>query len=347
MIRITVIILLLSLLSPAVAEDYAAKVNGKIISIERFEKVFAAAKKQLEQQEEIDFASEEGQVLLAATKYSILDELIDFALLNQGVKDLGIEVTEKEIKERVKKVQKGFPSKAVFSKALAEDGITIADLRQGIRQEILIEKLTIKLASKVKITDGDIVNFFNRNKELFSQPKRVQVFQMLLPTRKEAEEMAGKLKKGEKFRKLAKRYSLDQLTSVDGGELGFIEEAQLPPQIAAVVAKMKPEDISEPIEAEEGFYLIKCGEILNKREARLDSAKEQVRNFLVKEKELNIYDRWFEQYKNKASIEINQELFPKLKSSGKGKIFDPKTSDENNNAPSNPMGYKVKINTIT
>ncbi|MFC1518034.1 peptidylprolyl isomerase, partial [Candidatus Margulisiibacteriota bacterium] len=294
------------------AEDFAAKVNGEIITLPAFDKAFQAAKQQLAQQEAIDFSSDEGRLLLAATKRSILEEMIDFVLLNQGAKQLGVEVSEKEIEQRVKKVQHGFPSKAVFSEALSEDGISLTDLEQGIKQEILIEKIIDKLAERVKITDGDIENFFKRNKELFSQPKRVQVFQVLLPTKEEADEISKRLQSGEDFRKLAKRYSLDQMTSADGGELGFIEENQLPPHLAEIVAGMKTGDISEPIAAEEGFYIISCGEILQEKEANLEVSKKQVRDFLVREKKRSIYERWFEQYKNKAQIEINQDLFPKV-----------------------------------
>ncbi|MBU0581274.1 MAG: SurA N-terminal domain-containing protein, partial [Candidatus Margulisbacteria bacterium] len=122
-----------------IAEDFAAKVNEQIITISDFERSFESAKKQLAQQEAVDFNSDEGELLLAATKRSILEEMVDFALLKQGAVELGIEVSEKEVEERIKKVQLGFPSKAVFSEALIEDGISMEDLQQGIRQELLIE----------------------------------------------------------------------------------------------------------------------------------------------------------------------------------------------------------------
>ncbi len=343
--RIILLMIMLLLLSFPVfsADTFAAKINGEDVPLDKFNTVFDSAKKQLSGHELMDFNSEEGKTLLMATKRSILDELIDHALLRQGAQQLSVIVSEQEIEDRIKKVQKEFPSKAVFSDALSEDNISPEDLHQGISQELLVEKITDKLGGNIKVNESEIETFFNKNKELFSQPKRVQVIQILVATEKEAQDLLDKLAKGADFKELAKKYTLDQESRADGGDLGFIEEAQLPSYAAEPLKTMISGDISKPLKAEEGYYLIRCGEILDKKETDMSGSREQIKSFLVQEKKRAIYERWFEHLKDKAQIEINPELFqkdaPKIidKKPLDTKNEQPKTSDEKTRMNSTPV----------
>lgn len=291
------------------APNYAAKVNNTVISVEQLDTLFSAAKKQLSERERIDFSSQEGQTLLAATRRSLLDEIIDGVLLEQGAAQLGVTASAQEVEERIKKVQKEFPSKSVFSQALSEDNITPEDLRHGIHQEIMIEKIADKLGGSIRISESEIENFFVKNKELFAQPKRVQLFQILVANENDAQEVLEKLKKGASFKDMAKKYSLDQLTRNEGGEVGFIEEVQLPAYVAPIANELRTGYISAPLKAEEGIYIISCGEVLERKDNDISGSREQIKDFLIQEKKRAVYERWFEHLKDKASIDINPELF--------------------------------------
>lgn len=309
-----IIILCIICAAPVFSEvPFAAKVNGEIVAVDQLNKLFDSAKKQLSEHEQIDPSSEEGATLLAATRRSILDELIDVILLEQGAEKFGVTVSAQEVEDRIKKVQKEFPSKSVFSQALSEDNITAEDLHQGIRQEIMIEKIADKLGGSIGVKDSEIDAFFNKNKELFSQPKRIQLFQILVASEKDALDICEKIKKGAAFKDMAKRYSLDQLTKAEGGEIGFIEEAQLPAYAQGIAQDLKAGYVSAPLKADEGFYIISCGEVLDKKENDATGSREQIRGFLVQEKKRAVYERWFEHLKNKAVIEINEDLFLKDK----------------------------------
>jgi foldase protein PrsA len=331
----SILFILLSSATGLFAEDFAAKVNGEIISIKEFNQLFNSAKDQLASREKIDFSSEDGQALLAATRRSILDEMIDAVILKQGAQQLGVTVSAQEIEERIQKVQKDFPSKSTFSEALSEDDISPEDLRHGIAQEILTEKIAEKVAGNTKVNDNEIEAFFNKNKELFSQPNRFQLYQLLVATEKEAQDIINKFKKGADFSGLAAKYSLDPLTRSNGGELGFLEEDKLPAHIAPLLSELKPKSILPPIKSAEGYYVVYCGEVLDKKETDVRSAKEQIRNFLVQEKKRATYERWFEHEKDKANVEIDQTLFIK---------DPPKTPIKDNNTKEPAMPPKASGN---
>jgi parvulin-like peptidyl-prolyl isomerase len=315
---LTLLILLALSVNIFAAEEveFAASINGEIIPVKQFEQAFEKAKQHLIDQEDIELETEEGLLVLAATKRFILDEMIDFALLNQLAKTQGVKVSANEVEARIKKVQLSFPSEDDFLDALLEDKISLADLHQGTKEELLIEKLTAKLSNADKINEKDIEKFYAKNKELFEQPKRIHLYQMLLPSLEEAQQVSEKIQKEEAtFQELAKLHSIDQLSSEDGGDIGFIEERQLPDFIKTALVSLNCHELSTPIPepGSDRYYLIKCGDLLQQEVTDISHSKEQIKKFLIRNKEQNFYERWFEQQKRTAKIEINQELFPKLK----------------------------------
>jgi parvulin-like peptidyl-prolyl isomerase len=128
--------------------------------------------------------------------------------------------------------------------------------------------------------------------------------------RSAAEDIMKKLSQGESFSKLAKQYSIDPLSSGNGGDLGFIEPDQMPKEFDRVLFHMKPGDISSIIRTDFGFHIIKCGEIIPPKKIATETTTEKIRNFLRQERQRDLFDRWFERIKNDARVEINPDVFP-------------------------------------
>ncbi len=83
-------------------------------------------------------------------------------------------------------------------------------------------KIKRLLEPNISITEEEMKDYFEQNKELFNQEEQVKARHILVETEDEAKEVLEKLNKGEDFAKLAKKYSKDE-TNKDsgGGELGF------------------------------------------------------------------------------------------------------------------------------
>lgn len=301
---------LLSLGTISAEEEFAAKVNDEIISKESFNLAVDVTAKQMSEHDQLNLHSEEGQLAFLETRKTILDEMVNNLLLVQAAKRMKIFVSESEIDTKIEALRKSFPSQKVFEEALAEEGLIAGDLRKGILQQILHEKITDALTKEIKISDREVSRYYKTHPSQFFQPQKVQTSHILVEDRSVAEDIMKKLSQGESFAKLAKQYSIDPLSSGNGGDLGFIEPDQMPKEFDRVLFHMKPGDISSIIRTDFGFHIIKCGEIIPPKKIATETTTEKIRNFLRQERQRDLFDRWFERIKNDARVEINPDVFP-------------------------------------
>lgn len=128
--------------------EFAARVNDEVITMAEFNQAVQAAKDNLLRQGDIDFTTEEGKFILATTQRSILDDLINQRLIRQQAAKMNITVTEEDIRQEIAQLKKGFPSEKLFLETLAEENISENDLKQGIRERLIIEKIKKALTKK-------------------------------------------------------------------------------------------------------------------------------------------------------------------------------------------------------
>ena len=88
-------------------------------------------------------------------------------------------------------------------------------------------------------------------------------------TREELLKIRERILNGESFEILATLYSQDPGSAQNGGNLGFVGRGAFQPEFEAEVFKLKPGEISMPIETEFGYHLIelieKRGNLFNSR----------------------------------------------------------------------------------
>ncbi|MFP3018129.1 MAG: peptidylprolyl isomerase [Candidatus Tisiphia sp.] len=101
--------------------------------------------------------------------------------------------------------------------------------------------------------------------------EEVKVSHILVATEKEAINVQNRLKKGEKFAKLAKDFSKDEGSKANGGEIGYITSGQLVPEFEDKALSMKVNEISSPVKTQFGWHIIT---VLDKRPAQIPSKEE-------------------------------------------------------------------------
>ena len=89
-------------------------------------------------------------------------------------KEQGIKVTDAEVKKSFEAQKKqSFPKEADYQKFLKDSGQTEADILQRVRLDLLSNKIRDKvIKGKDKVTDAQISDFYNKNKDRFAQPER-------------------------------------------------------------------------------------------------------------------------------------------------------------------------------
>lgn len=246
-----------------------------------------------------------------------LDRYIERLLLYRKAVNEGLQVDEKEIDERVNKIKKRYGSPEEFNRLLAESGEMISEFRERIKQQLIALSYALKkrkeFEKEITISEPDIAKYYNEHIEEFQNPQRTKVRRIFLSAPKEAEERAkvkerileifDRLKQGADFGSIAENES--QGPEADkAGLIGWVSKGDLVPELEQVIEKISVGEISEPIETEWGFHILKVEE----RQGNDKLSYEQARIFIepkLKEQYINErYQKWLNEIKKGANIRI-------------------------------------------
>ena len=143
-----------------------------------------------------------------------------------------------------------------------------AELRQPIKEQALIEKMQDKITEAIKVTPSDVRKFFSGIPKdslpyIPAEAEIGHIVRMAKVTKSQKEDLRKRLfeykariERGEEFAKLATEYSEDLGSGKQGGDLGFAKRGQMVSAFEGAVLKLKPNQISDPVESEFGFHLI-------------------------------------------------------------------------------------------
>ncbi len=279
---------------------YAAVVNGKAITYDAWNDAFRNALSRYDSK----LVNSLDDRTIAIIKKNILDQLIENELLYEYAKKK-VRVSSAEINAEYQKIKKSFPSEDAFKSFLYRQRLTITDIKNYIRRELVIQKFIASLEEKQKVDPKEIKDFYDKSKDLlFTEPEKVHVMHILVKTQKEAEEIEKELKNGADFGKLAEEKSIDPSAKKNKGDLGFIYKGQTVPEFEKQAFSMEPGDISPPIKTQFGYHIIKVLEKSPQKVKSFDEVKDQIELELKREKALKELEKIKEELKKKAKIEI-------------------------------------------
>lgn len=173
---------------------------------------------------------------------------------------------------------------------------------EKVIKNVLKQYAINKLMLTVEVKDEEVKEFYEENKEMFKKPATVQASHILVEEKDKAEEILAKIKEGLSFEEAAKEFST--CPSKDrGGDLGEFGRGQMVPEFEEAAFNMELEEISEPIETQFGYHIIK---LLNKNEESLSDYEEvegQIRQQLVVMKQQKVYLDKAEELKKEFKVE--------------------------------------------
>jgi parvulin-like peptidyl-prolyl isomerase len=120
----------------------------------------------------------EAKKALATLRAQILDNLIEQTLLFQEAKKRNIKIADADVMAVLKNIKESYATEKEYIDALKADGKTEADLKQMIIKDKSIAELFKQVTADVAITNVDVNEFYNKNKELFTRPEMASVRQI-------------------------------------------------------------------------------------------------------------------------------------------------------------------------
>jgi len=209
------------------------------------------------------------------------------------VKARKVTIPDAEVDQRIAEIAKQFQSEEVFKQMLAAQQVTIEKFRADQREDLAINKmLGDALKDKVAATPAQIDEFYKQNPDRFKQGERVRASHILIAVpqgadavtktqaRTKAEGLLKQVKAGGDFAKLAKENSQDPGSAIQGGDLGYFQPGQMVPEFNEVAFKLAPGTVSDLVETQFGFHIIKVVEKQTARTVPLDEVRPQLTQFL-------------------------------------------------------------------
>ena len=241
--------------APAVSADTWAVVDGSEITRDEVEKAFKRVN---------DGSQPLSEEETLNAKLNLLEDLIVQEILIARAAPLKVEVPESELDTAYNEAKKNIPDDA-FQQELTRRNLTAADMRDGLRREMLARKVIEReVASKISVTDEDVTTFFNANRAQFNFPEDAYHLGQIVVTpgrdpqgtnrtgddattpqaaAAKAAMLMERLKGGTPFRELATDYSEDPESAPRGGDLGLVPVSQLkqaPPALRAAILQTTP-----------------------------------------------------------------------------------------------------------
>ena len=230
--------------------------------------------------------------------------------------ELGVEATDEEVDKKFQELKdqafEGDEKK--FQAALKKEGLTEEQAREEIKDRVLQEKLYEKVTEDAKVTDQEIEEYYEKNKQQFTQPSSRDVSQILLgcqakqkakcaEAKAKADDLHQQLEGGASFAQLARQHSTDTSTAKNGGKLPVSKGQTVPPFDKAAFA-LKVGAFSEPIKTQFGYHIIKAnGPVKPEQATPLDDVKESIKQQLEQTEKNEALEKWLKDVEAKYKRE--------------------------------------------
>jgi peptidyl-prolyl cis-trans isomerase SurA len=303
----------------AVSADTWAVVNGQEITRDFVDKAYRRTS-------DAPPTTSDEEALLA--KLTLLNDLIVQELLIAKARELKVEVPDTELDSAYEEARKNITGEA-FQQELSRRGLTAADMREGLRRELISQKvLEQEVRSKVSVTDQEITDFFNANRARFNLPEEAyHIAQIVITPQREAQlanrtgsdattpqEAAAKaqmlmerLKAGVAFQELAMDFSEDPESAPRGGDLGFVPMSRLkqaPPRLRDAVLKVAPGTVN--VVSEGGAHtlvLVVAHEQAGQRDLSMPAVRDSITETLRARREQLLRTAYLTAIRSDADVE--------------------------------------------
>ena len=209
-------------------------------------------------------------------------------------------MSDEDIDQELQDLKDYYGGEEALNQILATNGMTLDDLKERLITNVQIKKL---LEPEINITEDEMKEYFNTNKDTFGEPEQVKARHILVADEETAKEVMGKLDAGEDFAELAKEYSIDPGSKENGGELGFFGRGDMVPEFDEAAFSLAAGEISEPVKTDFGYHIIQVEEKKEAIEANYEDNKNEIKDILFDQKMQSTYGPWLEDKRSQYKIE--------------------------------------------
>lgn len=219
-----------------------------------------------------------------------LNALISDKIIELEIKKADIQITDEEIADEFTKMENYYGGAEVLAETMASYNMSKEDMDENIKLNLAMKKL---VSADIVITDEEVAEFYAENGAIFNKAEQVNASHILVDTEELANEVIGKLNAGEAFEELALEYSKDG-SAANGGNLGFFGRGQMVEPFEKAAFSLPIGEISEPVQSNFGYHIIKVNEKTQATEGSLEGNKEEIKEMILESKIPEAFTAWYE-----------------------------------------------------
>lgn len=230
----------------------------------------------------------------------MLNTLIDNKIIELEAKKEDITVSDDAIQAEYDELVESYGGEDSLQETLDANGLTKESVKDNIRMYLMTKDV---IAASIDITDEELKQYFEENKDDYGQPEQVAASHIFLEDEATAKEVEAKITAGEDFAELAKAYSVDTDTSEDGGDLGYISRGQMDEQFEEATFALEKGDVSGVVQSAEGYHIIKVTGKVPAEEAVFEDVKDEIYETVLETRINEEYTTWLAEKQEQYKIE--------------------------------------------
>lgn len=299
--------------SGTVVEQIVARVNNDIITLSEYQKAESSLHQEATQ--DCQGCSEEKiNDMVTDEKKNLLRDMIDQSLMVQRAKDMNINVDTDVIKQLDEiRQQNNLPSMDALQKAVESQGVNWEDYKQQFRDRLLTQKVVQQeVGPTVKIGGDEVKKYYEAHQSQFVKPEEVDLSEIFMSTenktpqeaaavKAKAEALEKRVKAGDDFGALAKRFSEDSAASV-GGEVGEFQRGTMAPDVEKEVFSLKKGDSTDLMQVHNGFEIYHVNQRFEAGLQPLTKVEDEIENGLYQTRIQAAMQKYYTQLRHDSYI---------------------------------------------
>lgn len=247
-------------------------------------------------------------------KKQVMQFLIQAQWVEQEAASKDIKISDTQVEKSFADQKKqAFPTDKAYKQFLKTSGMTEADILFRVRLDQLQQKLTQKVTEgETKVTDQEIQEYYDKNKQRFSQPERRDLLIVLTKTKAQADAAKQALENGESWKAVTAKYSIDEASKAQGGKLPGVAKGQQEKSLDTAVFGADKGVVSGPVKTQFGWYVFEVTKVTPSSQQTLEQSKETIKNLLKSQKQQKALDDFIkdfrEKYKEKTDCASDYEV---------------------------------------
>ena len=245
-----------------------------------------------------------------------LERLIRQELLDAKIRQANITITDAEVMSQMEEIAsvQGVPLED-FIKTMGQHDFSLEQMKEDLRERLARNQfMETQWAGKINVTEDDAKKYHDEKPEQFKIPEQVRVSHILIKleqgvdpneasarTRTKIEGLLRQIKDGADFAELAKANS-DCPSAPEGGDLDFFPRGKTTPAFEKVAFELQVGQISDVVETEYGFHIIKSTDHVVPTDITFEQAKEKIIEQLTEEKQSEFADEYLKKLMAEAKI---------------------------------------------